>query len=109
VIGNDCDGARAPGRGLFFTSKEGVWPGFLGPFLRVVVLRAIKGLRKGRTGAREDEKVMPVADGHFEAVKPHVSGQVWTMIELQRLTGMRPGEVCVMRTGDIAMTGGMWA
>jgi integrase len=76
--------------------------------LRVVVRRAIKGLRKGRTDAREDEKVMPVADGHFDAVKPHVSGQVWTMIELQCLTGMRTAEACVMRTGAITMSGGAW-
>src|SRR5437764_1438954 len=30
------------------------------------------------------------------------------MIELQRLTGMRPGEVTIMRTGDIDRTGHIW-
>jgi integrase len=30
------------------------------------------------------------------------------MIQVQRLTGMRPGEVCVMRGIDIDMTGSVW-
>jgi integrase len=30
------------------------------------------------------------------------------MIELQRLTGMRPGEVVLMRTGDLDMSGEVW-
>lgn len=41
----------------------------------------------------------PVPDAHVDAIKDHVSEQVWAMIELLRLTGMRPGEVCAMRTG----------
>ena len=31
----------------------------------------------------------------------HVARQIWAMVELQRLSGMRPGEVCSMRTIDI--------
>jgi integrase len=30
------------------------------------------------------------------------------MIELQRLTGMRPGEVCIMRACDLDTTGAVW-
>jgi integrase len=30
------------------------------------------------------------------------------MVELQRLTGMRPGEVVSMRTGDLDTAGGVW-
>ena len=41
------------------------------------------------------------ADAAVDAVKPFVSRQVWAMIELQRLTGMRAGEVCIMRGCDI--------
>lgn len=33
---------------------------------------------------------------------------VATMIELQRSTGMRPGEVCSLRTGDLVMDGTVW-
>ena len=31
------------------------------------------------------------------------------MIELQRLTGMRPGEVVIMRTCDLERSGDVWA
>jgi integrase len=42
------------------------------------------------------------------ATLPHVSAQVQAMIGLQLLTGMRSGEVCIMRTGDIDRTGKLW-
>jgi integrase len=68
-------------------------------------LRAVPGLRRGRTEAPESEPVKPVPDEHVDAVKPHVSKQIWAMIELQRLTGMRPGEVVSMRGCDLDTTG----
>jgi integrase len=71
-------------------------------------LRTVPGLRRGRTDARESEPVKPVADSDVNAVRPFVSRQVWTLIELQRLTGMRPGEVTAMRTGDVDRTGDDW-
>jgi integrase len=43
-----------------------------------------------------------------DAVKPFVSRQVWTMIELQRLTGMRPGEVVAMRGRELNRGGKVW-
>lgn len=64
-------------------------------------LKTVGGLQKGRTDARESEPVRPVAEEHVEAVRPHVSRQVWAMVELQRATGMRPGEVIRMRSRDI--------
>ena len=42
------------------------------------------------------------------AIRPYVSRQVWAMIELQRLTGMRPGEVVLMRTSDLDMGRDVW-
>ena len=44
----------------------------------------------------------------MNAIKPFLSRQVWAMVELQRLTGMRPGEVCMMRACDIDTTGRSW-
>ncbi|WP_254511472.1 hypothetical protein [Anatilimnocola floriformis] len=44
----------------------------------------------------------------MDAIKPHVPPQIWAMIELQRLTGMRPGEVTIMRTCDLDTTGRVW-
>lgn len=71
-------------------------------------LQALDGLRRGRTTARETEPVAPVADDRIDAIRPHVSSPVWAMIELQRLTGMRPGEACIMRGVDIDRSGELW-
>jgi integrase len=71
-------------------------------------LVSVEGLRRGDPGTRETEPIRPVPEAFVEAVKPIASPQVRTMIELQALTGMRPGEVCIMRSIDIDMTGRVW-
>ncbi len=71
-------------------------------------LSALTGLQAGRTSARETEPVRPVADSHIKAVKPHVSRQVAAMNDVQRLTGMRPGEVVMMRGCDLNTVGRVW-
>jgi integrase len=43
-----------------------------------------------------------------DPIRLFVARQVWAMIELQRLTGMRPGEVCMMRTMDVNTSGRDW-
>jgi len=53
--------------------------------------------------------VKPVPEAHVDAIRDHVSRQVCAMIELQRLTGMRPGEVVIMRTADLDTTGKLWS
>jgi integrase len=72
-------------------------------------LATIEGLRAGRSEARETEPVRPVAEHVVEATLPHVQPQVATMARLQLLTGMRPGEVVVMRGMDLETTGKVWA
>ncbi|WP_202921167.1 tyrosine-type recombinase/integrase [Anatilimnocola aggregata] len=71
-------------------------------------VRTVAGLRFGRSAARETEPVGPVADQWVDAVVLHVAPQVATMIELQRFTGMRPGEVVKMRPCDIDRTNDVW-
>jgi integrase len=71
-------------------------------------LKAVPGLRRGYSTARESDPVRPVPDEYVDALKPHVSKQVWAIIELQRLTGMRSGEVLIMRGCDLDMTGELW-
>jgi integrase len=44
----------------------------------------------------------------METVLPNVSRQVAAMIQMQWLTGMRPGEVVTMRTADLDMSGKTW-
>src|SRR5436305_1074848 len=56
-------------------------------------LQAVEGLKKGRTAARETEPVRPVADEVVDKTLRFASRQVAAMARLQRLTGMRSGEV----------------
>jgi integrase len=87
--------------------KWGVGEGLVPPAV-LVGLQAVTGLQAGRCDAREPEAVKPVPETFVAAVRQHVLPEVWAMIEVQRLTGMRPGEVCVMRACDIDMSGDVW-
>jgi integrase len=71
-------------------------------------LATVAGLQAGRTGAPEGEGVKPVAEGHVRATAPHLPAPVRAMAELQLLTGMRVGEVIVMRAIDLTMSGPVW-
>jgi integrase len=64
-------------------------------------LAAVAGLGLGRSEAKESQPVKPIALDHARAIKPHVSPEVAAMIEIQLLTGMRPGEICIMRGCDL--------
>jgi integrase len=71
-------------------------------------LKQVPGLKSGRSEARESKAVKPVADTYVDAVRPFLSRQLWTVIELQRLTGMRSGEALMMRTCDLDTAGRVW-
>lgn len=64
-------------------------------------LRTVPSPRKGRGRAREPEPVQPVSDEVIEKTLPHLEPMVAAMVRLQRLTGMRPGEVCTIRGKDL--------
>lgn len=72
-------------------------------------LQAVSGLRLGRTTAPEGEPVKPVPQELIDATLPRVSAQVAAMIRLQLLTGMRPGEVVIVRTADVCREGLVWS
>ena len=72
-------------------------------------LKAVKGLRAGRSAAKETPAVKPVSDAIFEATLAEIgSPQIRAMLRLMRLTGARSGEICIMRTGDIDRSGNPW-
>ena len=71
-------------------------------------LQTVSGLRRGRSPAPESERVKPVPDEHINTVLKHVNRHVAAMIQLQWFTGMRPGEVIMMRACDLDMTGKVW-
>ena len=64
-------------------------------------LREVKGLHHGRTQARESKPVLPVDDGTVNATLEHLPPLVADMVRLQRLTGCRPEEVCLIRPCDV--------
>jgi integrase len=71
-------------------------------------LQAVPGLARGRSNARETESILPVSDEIIAAVEPHLSRQVWAMIQLQLYTGCRAGEIVRLRPIDLNMTGHVW-
>lgn len=71
-------------------------------------LVAVGGLQRGRTRARESEPVGPVDDAIVDATLRHLNRHVGGLVQLQRLTGCRPGEVCQIRRCDIEMSGPVW-
>lgn len=71
-------------------------------------LRAVSGLRYGRTTAREAPPIKPVPQSDVEAVVSVVAPPVAAMIQLQQLAAMRPSEVVEMRGADIDRSGEVW-
>jgi integrase len=71
-------------------------------------LQAVTGLTFGRSQARETEPTKPVPDLYVAIVLPFVTPHVAAMIKLQRLSGMRAGELVLMRPCDIDTSGDIW-
>ena len=68
-------------------------------------LTAVSGFARGRSEARESVPVRPISEERIAAVLPLASKQVKAMIELQLVSGARPGEICAMRGCDLDTTG----
>lgn len=72
-------------------------------------LRAVRGLGRAQTAARETDKVAPVPVEDVEAVLPHLPPPVAAMVRLQLLTGTRPQEVIGLKPGEVVDRGdGVW-
>ena len=71
-------------------------------------LEAVRGLRRGRSGARETKPVQPVPEAHIAKALEHMPPLIAAMVELQLLTAMRPGEVVVLKPCDIDMRDDIW-
>jgi integrase len=71
-------------------------------------LCAVEGLRQGRSKAPPPRHVLPVLAAHVDAIERLVSRQVWTLIQLELLTGARQGELAPLRPCDIDVTGKIW-
>jgi len=73
-----------------------------------LALGAVAPLKKGRTEAAEPEPIRPVPIEIVYATQMVSSPVLAVMIEVQRLTGMRPDNLCNMRAKEIDRTGDVW-
>ena len=72
-------------------------------------LQAVPGLRRGESNrVKESKGVRAVPWGDVAPVLDHLSPEVAAMVELQWLTGMRPGEVRMIRGRDIDRSDKVW-
>lgn len=69
-------------------------------------LAMVPSLRLGKTEAKEAPPVLPADDALVDATVKHLSPVVADMVALQRLTGMRPGELVILRPCDVDRSGG---
>src|SRR6185437_6064627 len=66
----------------------------------------VKGLKRGKSQARETGRVKPVPDEHIAGID--VPRTVRAMIDVQKLAGCRPQDVVQLRQADIDMSGTVW-
>ena len=71
-------------------------------------LSAVAGLQMGRTDAPESDAVEPISEADVQATLPHLPGIVVDMVRFQRLTGCRPGDVCIIRPCDVDRSNDVW-
>lgn len=69
----------------------------------LTALTSVSPLKRRRSIARETEPVAPVDPDVFEKTIALLPPTLADMARVQRHTGMRPGEVCAMRSGDLAL------
>jgi integrase len=68
-------------------------------------LQAVSPLKRGRCAAPDAEPVRPLPQDIFDATCLYMSPEVKAMAEIQWHTGMRPGEVVMIRGRDIDRSG----
>ncbi len=78
------------------------------PAAVLTALQSLEPLRFGRSLAKETDPVRPVSDDIVDATVAHLRQPISDMVRLQRITGMRSGELVIMRTIDIDRTGKVW-
>jgi len=64
-------------------------------------LSMLDALKRGRTRAKEGTKVGPVPEFLLAATLPHLASPVRAIVQVQLLTGARPGEIVGLRGRDI--------
>ena len=75
---------------------------------KYVAMKSMRLLKAYRTNARELKKVQHVPDSVIEKTLPYLPKVVGDMVRFQRLTGVRPGELCSLRPEDIDRSETTW-
>jgi integrase len=71
-------------------------------------LEAVQGLKRGRSEVKEAKPVLPVSRAVVEDTLPLLRPMQADMVRLQLETGMRPGELVILRACDIDTRGNVW-
>jgi integrase len=71
-------------------------------------LKCVAPLLAGRSQAHDNAPRTAVTAEHIETIRKSVSAIVCDLIDLQRLTGTRSGELLKLTTGNINRTGDVW-
>lgn len=72
-------------------------------------LKAVDPLKYGRCGeVPESPPKLAVDDRDINALEAHVLPEIWAMMQVQRLSGMRPSEVCNLQGKHIRRESDVW-
>ena len=71
-------------------------------------LATVEGLKKGRSKAPESRTIEPIDDETVRQTLPFMAPMIRDMVQLQRLTGARPGEICLLRPVDVDQDNAIW-
>ena len=63
----------------------------------------VENLKAGRCAARVPRKVEPVSEDAVTATKKHLNPTLCALIDLQLITGARPGELVALKRSDITV------
>ncbi|MBQ9372165.1 MAG: site-specific integrase [Thermoguttaceae bacterium] len=74
----------------------------------LLALKSLSPIKRGRSAMREAVPVKPVDIEIFQKTIEYLPPTVAAMVQLQRFTGMRPGEVCIMKADDVDTTVDPW-
>jgi len=72
-------------------------------------LCTVQGLQRDRSAAKESAPVKPVPQEDIDAVLPFLSEPLAAVVQIQMLTGARPGEILSMRASEIDTSGDVWS
>lgn len=67
-------------------------------------LRCVRNLTFGDNRVAEPKKISEAKEEDIERLMPFLKPRIQSMVNIQRYTGMRPGELCDMTPGEIDMS-----